>query len=285
MAKENPKSVVGQKFSVGMIVVYICLILFACSTIFPMLWVLQNAFKTSNEIIQNSFTLPKSLMWQNFVTAISKLNILKGYANSLIISGIVLLGVVFFSSLAGYVLARFKFPGNKFFRTLVIGSLLIPVFATILPVFEMLYHWKLIDTHLGVILPQIAGNLPFAILVLTGFMETVPKELEEAGLVEGCTMWDIYSKIIVPISKPAFATTAIFTFLWSYNDLFTSLIIIRTKGRMPINVLLTEISSQYGTDYGLMCAVIVLIILPVLLFYMIAQKQIVEGMTAGAVKG
>ncbi|WP_304944245.1 carbohydrate ABC transporter permease, partial [Vallitalea guaymasensis] len=270
---------------IGTLFIYIFLSLFAITTIYPMIWVVQNAFKTSNDIMSSSFTMPTSLLWDNFKTAIVRMNIFKGYANSLIISGSVVLFAVFFGSLASFILARFEFKGRKIIKTLVIGSLLIPIFATILPVFRMLLSWKLIDTHRGVILPQIANNLPFTIMLLTSFMETIPKELEEAGVVEGANAWQVFSRIIMPITKPAIATTATFAFLWSYNDLFTSLIIIRSKAKFPINRLLTEISSQYGTDYGLLCAVIVLIIVPVLTVYMLAQNQIVEGMTAGAVKG
>ncbi|GKX28239.1 sugar ABC transporter permease [Vallitalea longa] len=274
-----------KKFTIWTLLIYIFLILFAITTIYPMLWVVQNSFKTSNDIMSNSFALPTTLLWDNFKTAIVKMNIFKGYANSLIISGSVVLFAVFFGSLASYILARFHFRGQKFIKTLVIGSLLIPIFATILPVFRMLLSWKMIDTHRGVILPQIANNLPFTIMLLTSFMETIPLELEEAAIVEGGNTWQVFSRIIMPISKPAVATTATFAFLWSYNDLFTSLIIIRSKGKFPINRLLNEISSQYGTDYGLLCAVIVLIIIPVLTVYMLAQNQIVEGMTAGAIKG
>lgn len=284
----SKKKVIGmkkKKFSIGTLFIYIFLFLFAITTIYPMIWVVQNAFKTSNDIMSSSFTMPTSLLWDNFKTAIVRMNIFKGYANSLIISGSVVLFAVFFGSLASFILARFEFKGRKIIKTLVIGSLLIPIFATILPVFRMLLSWKLIDTHRGVILPQIANNLPFTIMLLTSFMETIPKELEEAGVVEGANAWQVFSRIIMPITKPAIATTATFAFLWSYNDLFTSLIIIRSKAKFPINRLLTEISSQYGTDYGLLCAVIVLIIVPVLTVYMLAQNQIVEGMTAGAVKG
>lgn len=283
----SKKRSVGMKkrFTIWTLLIYIFLILFAITTIYPMLWVVQNSFKTSNDIMSNSFALPTTLLWDNFKTAIVKMNIFKGYANSLVISGSVVLFAVFFGSLASYILARFHFRGQKIIKTLVIGSLLIPIFATILPVFRMLLSWKMIDTHRGVILPQIANNLPFTIMLLTSFMETIPLELEEAAIVEGGNVWQVFSRIIMPITKPAIATTATFAFLWSYNDLFTSLIIIRSKGKFPINRLLNEISSQYGTDYGLLCAVIVLIIIPVLIVYMLAQNQIVEGMTAGAIKG
>ncbi len=260
------------------------LLAWSFTTIYPMFWVVMNSFKTSNEIIDNSFKLPTSLNLENYVRALEE-QVLSGYINSFIISGTVVVMTIVFGSLAGYIIGRFKFKSKRLIQALVMGSLLIPVFATILPVFEMLLNWNLVDKHLGLILPQIAGNLPFAIMVLSSFMETIPTEMEEAAVVEGAKTHQIFLQIIAPITKPAIATTAIFAFLWSYNDLFSSLIIMRTKTKMPVNVLLTEISSQYGTNYGLMASVIVIIVLPVLLFYVLAQNQIVEGMTAGAVKG
>lgn len=260
------------------------LIGWAFTTIYPMLWVVLNSFKTSNEIIANSFSLPTSLNLENYVRAFEE-RVLSGYVNSFIISGAVVVFTIIFGSLAGYIMGRFQFKFKRTIQALVLGSLLIPVFATILPVFELLLNTGLVDKHLGLILPQIAGNLPFAIMVLSSFMETIPKEMEEAAVVEGATTFQIFTRVIAPITKPALATTAIFAFLWSYNDLFSSLIIMRTKDKMPVNVLLTEISSQYGTNYGLMAAVIIIIVIPVLAFYALAQNQIVEGMTAGAVKG
>lgn len=264
--------------------VYVLLSLWAATTIYPMVWVVQNSFKTSQEIIDNSFSLPVRLNLENFVRAFEE-QVLSGYINSFIISGTVVIFTLIFAALAGYILGRFDFKLKKFIQSLVMGSLLIPVFATILPVFELLLNFKLIDKHIGLILPQIAGNLPFAIMLLSSFMETIPREMEEAAVVEGATTFKIFTRVIAPLTKPALATSAIFAFLWSYNDLFSSLIIMRTRSKMPINVLLTEISSQYGTNYGLMSAVIIIILVPVLVFYMLAQNQIVEGMTAGAVKG
>ena len=128
-------------------------------------------------------------------------------------------------------------------------------------------------------------GLAFAIIVLMGFLSNIPIELEEAAFLEGCSPFRIFFRIIVPITKPAFATVAIFTFLWSYNDLFLQMIVLRQRETYPISNLLREISSQFGTDFGLMAASVVLVIVPVLIVYMFLQKNIVKGLTAGAVKG
>jgi raffinose/stachyose/melibiose transport system permease protein len=187
--------------------------------------------------------------------------------------------------MAAYTLARFRFKSKVLIQGLIISSLMIPIFATIVPVFGILLKLKLFNNHLGLILPQIAGNLAFTISVLTSYMSTIPIEMEEAAFIEGCSSFQVFKKIVLPITKPSLAAVSIFVFLWSYNDLFSALIILRTRDKMPINVLLTDISSQYGTDYGLMAAVIAIIVIPIVLVYIFAQQFIIEGMTSGAVKG
>lgn len=256
----------------------------AFTTIYPLFWIVINSFKSSEQIIDDSFGLPPEMYMENFTNAFER-NILRGYYNSLSISITVVIFTLIIGSMAGYILARFTFKTKRIVKTLVISSLMIPVFATIVPVFELLLNWGLFNNKVGLILPQIAGNLAFTISVLTSYMSTIPKEMEEAAFMEGCNPLQVFTKVILPITKPSLAACAVFVFLWSYNDLFSALIILRTRDKMPINVMLTDISSQYGTDYGLMAAVIAIIVVPVLVFYIFAQRFIIEGMTSGAVKG
>lgn len=273
-----------KKITPSKVVTYSFLSLWAVTTIYPLLWVIQNSFKGTQEIIESSFAMPASLFLDNYLDAFEN-NILRGYMNSLIISVTVVVMVLIIGSMASYIMARFRFPGKTVIHALIISSLMIPVFATIVPVFEILLKMNLFNNYLGLILPQIAGNLAFTISVLTSYMTTIPIEMEEAAFMEGCTPFQVFSKVIVPITKPSLAASAVFVFLWSYNDLFSSLIILRTRDKMPINVLLTDISSQYGINYGLMAAAIAIIVVPVLIVYIFAQRFIIEGMTSGAVKG
>lgn len=263
---------------------YTFLSLWAVTTIFPLCWIMMNSFKTSQQIIDDSFAMPIGLMFDNYRAAFER-NILLGYFNSLTISVSVVIAVLLIGSLASYIIARFTFPGKVIIQGLIISSLMIPIFATIVPVFELLLKMNLFNRRLGLILPQIAGNLAFTISVLSSYMSTIPREMEEAAFMEGCNPFQVFYKVILPITKPSLAAASIFVFLWSYNDLFSSIIILRTRDKMPINVMLTDISSQYGTDYGLMAAVIAIIVVPVLIFYILAQRNIIEGMTSGAVKG
>ena len=138
---------------------------------------------------------------------------------------------------------------------------------------------------LSVILPQVAGNLSFAIVVLTGYIRGLPIDLEEAAFLEGCGPIAIFFKVIVPLTKPSFATVAIFSFLWSYNDLFTQMFMLRREDTLAITVLLNRLTSQEGTDYGLMAAAVTLVVVPVIIVYIMMQKYIIKGLTAGAIKG
>ncbi len=264
---------------------HIVLILWGLTTIFPFIWVVVNSFRSKQYILSDSFSIPTSPTLENYLNAFDKIDIWRAYGNSLIISVSVALLTVLLAGLAAFGLTRFNFRGNGFLQSVVHACLMISVFSTIIPVFAILLKLNMINTLIGLILPVTAGCLAFAIMVVMSYMRSIPKDLEEAAFIDGCNIFQICFKIIFPISRPTFATVAIFAFLWSYNDLFTQLFILRQKQTWAINRLLNEISSQYGTDYGLMAAAITLVIVPVLIVYIVLQKHIIKGLVAGAVKG
>lgn len=282
-----------RKFSPGMCVVYLILIFWALTTIYPILWVILNSFKDKKKIIANSFALPIGDLFSmdNYKTAFDRLNIFTAYKNSIIVSCCVALVVILLAGMASYALVRYNLKTKKLLNTLVVAAMIFPVFATIIPVFRMEFSWGIVNTDkvslslISLILPQIAGNLAFAMVVLTGYIRSLPIELEESAYLEGCNPMQIFFKIVVPLTKPSFATVGIFSFLWSYNDLFSQTFFLRFKDQWAITRLLMEISSREGTDYGLMAAVVTLIIVPLLVVYVCLQKYIIKGMTAGAVKG
>ncbi len=274
-----------RKLSISHIFIYIILMIWGGTTVFPFLWVIVNSFKPSSEVINHSFSLPMEFTLGNYINAFSKQNILLSYKNSLFISGSVTITVMILATMMAFAMTRYQFRGKTIVNTLIVSSLMFPAFSTIIPVFKLMTEWKLINHSLSVILPQIAGNLSFAVLVMVGFLRGLPLQMEEAAYMEGANVWKVFTRIIVPLSKPSMATVAIFCFLWSYNDLFTQLIMIRKRTKYPISALLIEISSKYGTDYGLMTASVTLIIIPILIVYIFLQKNIIKGMTAGALKG
>lgn len=277
----------------GQAVTYVLLSLWALCTIYPFIWVIQNSFKHQGKIRADSFSLPlgEDFILDNYIKAFDRVDIGTAYRNSLVISLTVTIVVVVLAGLAAYGMVRYNFRGKRLIHSLIIAAMMFPVFSTIIPVYRMQVQMGLVLTDnivlkwLSVILPQVAGNLAFSIIVLMGFIRSIPIDLEEAAYLEGYGVFGIFFRIIFPLARPSFATVAIFTFLWSYNDLFTQMFFLRSRRYYTITRLLNEISGQQGTDFGLMCAAVVLVVVPVLIVYIFLQKNIIKGLTAGAIKG
>ena len=273
---------------------YVVLTFWALTTLYPFVWVVLNSFRERGLIRKDSFSIPLpggGLTMENYAKAMDRFDFGNAYMNSLLISIVVTVAVVLIAGFAAYGMVRFRFRLRGLCRSLIMAGMMFPVFSTIIPVFRMEAAWGIASSGnrwlslLAVILPQIAGNLCFAIIVLMGFIESVPIELEESAYMDGCHVFLVYFHIIMPAAKSSFATVAIFAFLWSYNDLFTQNFFLRVPREKTITLLLNEISSQAGVDYGLMAASVVLIVAPVLAVYVLLQKHIIKGLTAGAVKG
>ncbi len=267
-------------------VIHLCLIFWALTTVFPFIWVALSSFKQSNEIVATPFALPISFSFENYQNALSRFNIARAYMNSLILSGSVTIVVTLFGALAAYGLARYRFRHKALVNSLLVASMMFPTFSVIIPIFRIVQKMNLIDNVLGVALPQMGSNMAFAIIVLVGYIRSMTNEIEEAAFIEGCNIFQIFFCIVVPLVRPALATVGIFTFVWSYNDLFTQLFFLRNPRSFAITRLLNEFAVAQGRpDYGLMSAAIVMVVLPVLVIYVLLQKNIIKGMTAGAVKG
>ena len=285
--------VTKKKISPFQVVTYLVLSLWALTTIYPFIWVILNSFKPKNQILTQSFALPVGDLFtlNNYKTAFQRLDIFGSYGRSIIISGTVTLAVILLAGLAAYGLARYNFKGKKLCYSLVVAGMMFPVYSTIIPVVRMESAWHIVNTSnvwlsmLSVALPQIAGNLCFSIIVLMGFIKSLPVDLEEAAYLDGCNIFQVFFKVVVPLAKPSFATVAIFSFLWSYNDLFTQMFLLRNKDQYPITMLLNQLTSKMGTNYGLMAAAVALVVIPVIIVYIFLQKHIIKGLTAGAIKG
>ena len=283
-----------KKASPAKICTYIVLTFWALTTLYPFIWVILNSFREKGLIRKDSFSIPlpgSGFTTDNYAKAMDRFDFANAYLNSLIVSIAVTIAVVIIAGLAAYGLVRFRFKLRGLCYSFIMAGMMFPVFSTIIPVFRMEAAWGIASSGnrwlslVAVILPQIAGNLCFAIIVLMGFIESVPIELEESAYVDGCNVFQVYFHIIIPAAKSSFATVAIFSFLWSYNDLFTQNFFLRVPREKTITLLLNEISSQAGVDYGLMAASVVLIVIPVLVVYVMLQKHIIKGLTAGAIKG
>ena len=266
---------------------YVILISWALTTIIPLLWVFVNSFKTSEEIVKNGVALPSAIQFNNYKTIMSypDLSMSRAFLNSFIISGSVVVGVVLVAGLAAFALGRFRFQWTRYADAVLIACLLVPSFATMIPTFVTISKLPIRGTHAAAIIPQIAGNLCFSITLLTGFMRSLPDELDEAAIMDGATPIYVFSRITMPLSKPMFSTVGIMVFIWSYNDLLTSMVYLSQRSKQPVCVILSMVSNMFGTDYGSMMAAIIVTIVPLLILYVISQEQVIKGLTAGAVKG
>lgn len=290
-AFEKQISKTKVKYVLSRVLIYSVLILWAFSSIYMLFWVVNNSFREKTEILNDSFSFVTYPTDENYRTAFGRLSreenmsILRAYLNSVIISGSTVICVTVLGGLAAYAMARYSFKLKNVLYLILAGSLLFPAYSLIVPIFRMIQGIGLVNNPIGVIIPQTAVNLAFSIIILMGFIKNLPTEIEEAAYMEGCGVFSVFFRIILPVTKPAFATVGIFTFLWSYNDLFLQMSILRKRVSYPVSALLNEISSQFGTDFGLMCSATTIVVLPILIIYLFLQKNIMKGLTAGAIKG
>lgn len=269
-------------------IIHIILIIWALGCLYPFIWVLINSFKNKDEILLNSFSLPfNHFTLDNYKSAIfGKYNIFNAYLNSLIVSGSVVIIVLIISTFSSFAMARYNFKGKKLVYSLLVACMMFPIFSTIFPLLKLLVKFNINGSFLGVILPQVAGNLAFATILMTGFLQNLPVEVEESAYIDGANTFQVLRYLVIPMSKPVYASTAIFVFLWSYNDLFLQMLILTDRDKMPITALLREISSKEGgTNQGLMVSAVALIAIPIIIVYFFLQKNIIKGLTAGAIKG
>ena len=282
-----------KKFRFGYGIVYLILILWALTTVFPLGWSVMNSFKNKKMIYSNSFAFPlgEAFSLDNYRNIFANYNILSAYRNSLIISGSVAAAAIILAGMAAYVLCRYEFPGKKLLNLLLYAGMMFPIYSTIIPVMRMQAKWGIVNSPsvganlLSVILPQIAGNLSFAIIVLISYIRTLPVELEEAAMLEGCGKWQIFTKVIFPLLQPTTVTIAVLDALWAWNDFNASLIVLQKDAVKTIPMQQYVFFGEHSANYNMAFASAVISMVPVVVFFIIMQSRIQEGMTAGAVKG
>ena len=270
------------KYTLGTIVKYFVLIQFALTCIIPFGLVAVSSLKTDQEIYGNSFGLPEKLMWSNYAEAAKGANIGTGLLNSLFYSTASVALLMLISAMAAYVIAR-VLPKRGLYNFYTLG-IMIPIHAVIIPLLIILRFAGLVNTRSGVILTYTASEISFSVFILVSFMKGLPKEIEEAARIDGCSRTRTFFSIVLPLCKPGLATVAIFAFVNIWNDLLISMVLIPTPKLQTLNLSCFNLRGQYVQHYGLICAGLMLVIIPVVIVYFIFQEQLVKGLTAGAVK-
>lgn len=264
---------------------YIALSFFTLLCIYPIFWLFLSSFKTNEELYSNPWGLPSELRISNYVQAITQGHILQYFGNSVIIAFSAVIISVILSSMVSYAIARMNWKLSKIVMNIFLLGMMIPVYAMIIPLFSMFNKMGIQNTHLAVIIPQIAISFPMSIFIITAFMGSIPRELEEASVIDGCNIYQIFWKIIMPISKSSIVTVGVVSFINVWNDLLLPQIFLTDSSKMTLPVGLTEFQGQYATDYVTMIAAVIITIIPSIIVYILLHRNIMEGMVAGAVKG
>jgi raffinose/stachyose/melibiose transport system permease protein len=260
------------------------LILFAVLSFYPILVMWFTALRPRNEAMSDPFGVPTSLYLDNLTTAWTRGRFGDYFLNSIIITVPSVIGVVALSALAGYGIARFRFRGRMAIFYLILLGLTVPFQSVMIPLYYQLLAMGLLGTYLAVILPSIAFGLPFGVFLMQSFFEDLPVELHEAGRADGCSELRIFWSIMLPLAKPALSTLIVFQFMRTWNEFLMPLLYLQREELRPIPLGLMFFQGAYVRDIGLIAAGVTLATAPVILVYLIFQRQFVRGLTAGAVK-
>jgi raffinose/stachyose/melibiose transport system permease protein len=264
---------------------YVVCIAVAIFMLIPILTAFLGGFKTTAELNNTPFSLPTVWHWDNFASILSQGPFWQALANSLIvtISTVVLLLVV--SCPAAFVFARMPFRGREVAFNAVLIGLLLPFAMAILPLYITLRNLQLLNTLWAVILPQVAFSLPTTILILRNFFQAIPAELEDATYIDGGTHIDFFWRVLLPLARPSLAVIIMLTSVASWNNYLLPLVVLNDANLWTVPLGIMQFQGQHSTDWALVMAYLSLMMLPALVFYLFAERHIVAGLTAGAVKG
>ena len=262
--------------------IFIAFILFI--SLGPLIWVFMSSFKTNAEILSGYF-FPQTFRFDNYITAFTTSPITRMYINSIVVSvGTTVVNLVILG-MSGYAVSRFQFQFKKLIIIMISIALLIPGTALMLPIHQTISAFGMTDTRAGLILVYSGFGLAVTFYILSSYFLTVPEEMEESAYLDGAGFIRTFWSIIVPISKAGFATAAILQFLNAWNEFQFALILTRTTASRTLPMALFFFQTQYAADFGAMFAGTILIIIPSIIIFIILQKQIIEGLSAGAIKG
>lgn len=261
------------------------LILLCMITLYPLIFSFLSSFKGTFEIYSSSFSLPESWALTNYHTAIFQAGMLKYVRNSLIIAGGSVLLLLIVSSMASYALARMEFKWNPLVYMFFIAGVTVPIHSTIIPIYKTFANLKLLDSYFPLFLLYVAFHSARSILIITGHMRGISREIEESAIIDGCSTFQIFTKMIVPLSKPGIATAGTIAFLYTYNDLLFPMLFITSKSKQSISQGLMSFQGEFSMELGPIFAAIIVCVLPMMLLFFAFQKQVINGIAAGSVKG
>ena len=276
---------IGKKKLPVKILIVVLLILGAVWAGFPVLWMISNSFKTNAEI----FELPPRLVTENFsFSAYAKIfqnpEQVRFFLNSYVISGIVVVLTLFIGIMAAYAFSRFDFKGKSLINTVIVAVQAVPPITLLIPYLSLIVSLKLFNTYWALILTYLVFTLPYCILMVTGYLNTMPKDLDEAVMIDGGSRWTALWKILIPSAVPGLISVGMYTFMQAWNEYLFALTLTKTNDMRTVPVGINLLMGQHAYEWNQMMAMSVLGSLPILVLFLFFQKYFIAGMTAGAVK-
>ncbi|SDJ56633.1 carbohydrate ABC transporter permease [Nonomuraea jiangxiensis] len=251
----------------------------------PVVYALLGGFKSTSELSSNPFGLPETWMTANYTDVLGSGGFWLQLWNSTFIAVATTVLTVGVAALAAFIFARFAFRGRELYFTLFTAGLMFPFAVAILPIFVLLRMFGLLDNPLGVILTQAAFGLPLTIIILRGFFRSIPGEIEEAAIIDGCSPFGFFWRILLPMARPAIATVSVLAVVGSWNNFMLPLVVFSDESSWTLPLGIQQFQGQYASDTARILAYLVLAMVPALGFYAIAERHLVGGLTAGATKG
>ncbi|WP_076545534.1 MULTISPECIES: carbohydrate ABC transporter permease [Halanaerobium] len=267
------------------LVIYIFLSVWLLITGYPLVFLVQNSFKIRMEFFRNPvWSLPEKFTWQNYIE-VMKSGFYIYFINSIIVCFISVAIIIIVSALASYAISRIDFKFNKIVYILFLAGMMIPIHSTLIPIYKITLSMGLYDKLSALIGPYVAFSLPISVFILTGFINDIPYELEEAAIIDGASRFRIFRDIILPLVKPAIATVAIYNLTLLWNQFAYALVLTSSPSKRILTLGLFEFQGQHGINIPLTLTALFLSVLPLILLYVFLQEHIIKGMTAGALKG
>lgn len=252
---------------------------------YPLIWMGFTSLRTNPELYANPWGLPSRLNLENYVKVWETSPIPTYFLNSLIVSSVSVFLIVLLSSMAAYAFSKLRFPGSNVVFYAFLAFYFIPPHIALIPLFFVLKAFHLQNTYLVLIGPYVAFALPFSTLLIRGFMVSIPGELIDAALIDGCSKFGIFHRIMLPLSRPVLAVVTVFQFLSCWNEYLFALAFIHKRNLKTLPVGLMDFVGEFHTDWVAMAAGLMIATIPIIIVYVLFQRQIIQGMTAGALKG
>jgi len=261
------------------------LIVLGAAYLFPLLWMLSTALKTEGQLYSYSMELiPAPVRWSNFPESLQEIPFFRYLANSLIISGLTIIGTLISCSMAAYALARIPFRGRNAVFAVILATMMMPYQATMLPLYLVYARLGWVGSFLPLVVPAFFGNA-FFIFLLRQFFRGIPADLSDSGRVDGCSEFGIFFHLVLPLAKPALAVVVLFTFLWTWNDFIGPLLYLTEEKDYTIALGLQQFVSAYGSRWGLLMACTTVVTLPIIALFFLTQRTFVQGIALTGLKG